>query len=82
MDNAAVWYDSLDPATTLDFMKYKHGNDLFNYKQEDKSVYDYCAHLQRLAGEMSDNDEMWQFAVINGLRADIKNHVTMNQPKT
>ena len=87
IDSAAVWFDSLDPQTqenwgqlkaaflarytTPEFMKYKHANELFNFKQDIKSMDDYCAHLQRLAKEVAANDEMLCFVVLNGLRPDI-----------
>ena len=97
-DSAAVWYDSLELAvvndwnalknafkaryTTPEFMRYKHANDLFNTKQGDSSVDDYCAKMQRLAKDVGADDTMLRFAVINGLRPDIRNHVTRCQPTT
>ena len=87
IDSAAMWFDSLTPEiqndwgqlkaaflaryTTPKFMKYKRANELFNFKQDTKSVDDYCAHLQRLAKEVGANDEILHFAVLNGLRPDI-----------
>jgi len=97
-DSAAVWYDSLATDvtddwtalknafkaryTTPEFMRYKHANDLFNSKQGDSSVDDYCANMQRLAKQVGADDTMLRFAVINGLRPDIRNHVTRCQPIT
>ena len=68
IDSTAVWYDSLEQATQNDsaalktaillrysipeFLKYKHGNDLFNHKQDSKSVDDYAAYMQKLASQM------------------------------
>ena len=96
IDSAAVWYDSLDQAeqadwerlktaflhryTTPEFLKYKHANSLFNHKQESKTVDDYIAYMQKLASQINATDQILRFAVINGLRPDIKNHVTMKQP--
>ena len=98
IDSAAVWYDSLDQAeqadwerlktaflqryTTPEFLKYKHANSLFNHKQESKTVDDYIAYMQKLASQINANDQILHFVVINGLRPDIKNHVTMKQPTT
>jgi len=95
-DSAAVWIDSLSQDirddwdqlktaflaryTTPEFLKYKHANDLFNYKQESKSVDDYTTYMQKLALQIGANDEILRFAVINGLRPEIKNHVTTQQP--
>jgi len=65
-------------------MKYKHVIELFNCKLDTKSVNDFCACMQQLVREVGANDELLRFAVLNGLRPDIKNHVTltMQQPKT
>jgi len=98
VDSAAVWYDSLPAANTdtwahvktafetrydpPDFMKYQHANDLFNKKQGDMSVDDFCAKMQRLANEVGADDLMLHFAVINGLNPEIRNHVTRAQPNT
>ena len=95
-DSAAVWYDSLPTATTNswaqisevfksryttpEFMRYQHANDLFNTKQGQSSVDDYCAKMQRLAKDVGADNTMLRFAVINELRADIRNHVTRTQP--
>ena len=83
-DSAAVWYDSLASTvtddwdqtkeafkaryTTPEFMKYQHANELFNTKQADSSVDDYCAKMQRLAREVGADETMLRFAVINGYR--------------
>jgi len=98
VDSAAVWLDSLTQAigddwevlkreflkryTTPEFLKYKHANDLFNCKQETKSVDDYTAFMQKLASQIAAQDDILRFAVINGLRPEIKNYVTMQQPTT
>ena len=63
-------------------MKYQHANALLNTKQGQTSVDDYCAKMQRLAREISADDAMLRFAVINGLRPEIRNHVTHAQPTT
>ena len=81
-DTAAVWIDSLSQDTrndwdalktaflarytTPEFLKYKQANDLFNYKQDTKSVDDYTAYMQKLALQIGANDEILRFAVING----------------
>jgi len=93
---AAVWLDSLQEATqndwtqlktaflaryaTPEFMKYKHANELFNFKQGDRSVDDFCAYMQNLAREVDADDRMLCYAVLNGLNSEIKNHVTRSQP--
>ena len=98
VDSAAVWFDSLTQAigddwealkreflkryTTPEFLKYKHANDLFNCKQEMRSVDDYTAFMQKLASQIGAQDDILRYAVINGLRPEIKNHVTMQQPTT
>ena len=98
VDSAAVWYDSLSDDNTdtwahvkmafetrynpPEFMKYQHANDLFNKKQGDMSVDDFCAKMQRLANEVGADDLMLRFAVINGLNPEIRNHVTLAQPNT
>ena len=38
--------------------------------------------MQRLARKVGADDTMLRFAVINGLRPDIRNHVTRCQPTT
>ena len=53
---------------SLGFMKYKYANNPFNTKQGDSSVDDFCVKLQRLAREVSTNEEMLHFAVINWLK--------------
>jgi len=89
IDTAAEWFDSVPQATqnnwdnlkaaflqrytTPEFMKYKHAHKLFNHKQEGKSVDDYLAHMQRLARQINATDDMLRYAVLNGLRPDIKN---------
>jgi len=71
VESAAAWYDSLLATDTdtwehmkmafetrynsLGFMKYKCANDLFNTKQGDSSVDDFCVKMQRLAREVSAN---------------------------
>jgi len=98
VDSAAVWYDSLSEDNTdtwahvkmafetsynpPNFMKYQHANDLFNKKQGDMSVDDFCAKMQRLANDVGADDLMLRFAVINGLNPEIRNHVTRAQPNT
>jgi len=64
------------------FMKYQYTNDLFNTKQGDSSVDDFCAKMQKLGREVNASEEMLRFAVINGLKPDICNHVTRTQPTT
>jgi len=63
-------------------MKYQHANDLFNKKQGDMSVDDFCAKMQGLANDVGADDVMLCFAVINGLNPEICNHVTRVQPNT
>jgi len=98
VDSAAVCYDilvdnSINTWVNLkaafetrynppEFMKYQFANDLFNAKQGDSSIDDCCAKIQRLAREVSANDDMLRFAVINGLKHEIHNHVTRTQPTT
>jgi len=95
---AAVWFESLEVAiqndwtqlkaaflahhATPEFMKYKHANELFNSKQGDRSVDDFCAYMQNLAREVNADDHMLRYALLNGLRSDIKNHVIRSQPTT
>ena len=64
------------------FLKYKHANDLFNKKQGNMSVDDFCAQMQRLAREVGAAEDMLHFAVINGFNPEIRNHVTRAQPTT
>jgi len=96
VDSAVVWYDSLEETTRADwdrlraaflqryttpeFLKYKRANSLFKHKQECRTVDDYLAYVQKLASQINAGDQMLRFAVINGLRPEIKNHVTMKQP--
>ena len=98
VDSAAVWYDSLLDASRNtwvnlkaafktcynppEFTKYQHANDLFNTKQGKTSVDDFCAKMQRSAKEVGADDNMLRFAVINGLKPEIRNHVTRTQPTT
>jgi len=95
---AAVWFDSLEVAirqdwtqlkaaflaryTTPEFMKYKHATELFNSKQGERSVDDFCAYMQNLAREIKADEHMLCYAVINGLKSEIKNHVTRLRPAT
>jgi len=90
VDSAGSWLESVDAATaddwtalqaafksrytTASFLKYQHANELFNKKQDKESVDDFCTKMQNLA------KQMLRFAVLNGLRPDIKNHVTRAQP--
>ena len=94
--SAATWLDSLPDDTrnnwealkdafltrytTAEFLNYKNARELFNSKQEDKSVDDYCAHMQRIARQVGADDRMLRFSVLNGLRPDIANYVTQKQP--
>ena len=43
---------------------------------------DYCAHMQQLAKQVGADDTMLRFAILNGLRDDLKSHVTRAQPAT
>jgi len=45
-------------------------------------VDDFCAYMQNLTREVNDDDHMLCYAVLNGLKSDIKNHVTRSQPTT
>jgi len=94
--SAATWLDSfsddtrnnwetlkdafLTRYTTAEFLNYKNARELFNSKQEDKSVDDYCAHMQRIARQVGADDRMLRFSVLNGLRPDIATYVTQKQP--
>jgi len=96
--SAAIWLENLPAATTNSwenvkaafetrynppgFLKYKHANDLFNKKQENMSVDDFCAQMQHLAREVGAAEDMLRFAVINGFNPEIRNHVTRAQPTT
>jgi len=64
------------------FMKYKYANNLFNTKQGDLSVDDFCAKMQRLGREVNADENILHFAVISGLKPEICNHVTLTQPTT
>jgi len=93
-----VWFDSLEVAiqqdwtqlkaaflaryTTPEFMKYKHATELFNSKQDERSVDDFCAYMPNLAREIKADEHMLCYAVINGLKSEIKNHVTRLRPAT
>ena len=65
---------------TASFLKHKHASELFNKKQNNETVDDFCVQMQHLAKQISVDDQMLQFAVLNGLRPDIKDHVTRSQP--
>jgi len=96
VDSAASWLESVDAATandwtalqaafrarytTASFLKYQHANELFNKKQDKESVDDFGAKMQNLAKQINADEQMLRFAVLNGLRPDIKNHVTRAQP--
>jgi len=45
-------------------------------------VDDFCAYMQNLATEVNADDHMLCYAVLNGLKSAIKNHVTRSQPAT
>ena len=95
---AALWLDGLPATSTNNwanmktafetryippgFMKYLYANDVFNTKQGDSSVDDFCTKMQKLGRELNASEEMLRFAVINGLKPDIRNHVTRTQPTT
>jgi len=97
-ESAAVCFDSLQQDTqndwpslktaflvrytTPEFMKYKHANELFNSKQGNRSVDDFCAYMQNLAREVEADEHMLIYAAMNGLNDEIKNHVTRSQPNT
>jgi len=94
-DSARVWLESLEHDTvnswtnlqqafnahymTASFLKYKHATELFNKKQNE-TVDDFCAQLQLLAKQVNVDEHMLRFPVLNGLRPDIKDHVTRSQP--
>jgi len=75
--SAATWLDSLSDDTrnnwealkdafltrytTAEFLNYKNARELFNSKQEDKSVDDYCAHMQRIARKVGQMIECYVF---------------------
>jgi len=96
--SAALWLDGLPTASTNNwanmkvafetrynppgFMKYQYTKDLFNTKQGDSSVDDLCTKMQKLGREVNASEEMLRFAVINGLKPDIRNHITRTQPTT
>ena len=42
----------------------------------------FCAKMQRLGREVNADENMLRFAVINGLKPEICNHVTRTQPTT
>jgi len=95
-DSARVWLESLDDDTvnswtnlqqafnarymTASFLKYKHASELFNKKQNNETVGDFCAQMQHLANQVNADEQILRFAVLNGLRPDIKDHVTRLQP--
>ena len=98
VESAAAWHDSLPADTAGNwaqlktafetrynppgFMKYQHTKYLFHMKQSDTSVGDFYAKMQRLAKDVSADEHMLRFAVINGLNPEIRNHVTRSQPTT
>jgi len=65
---------------TASFLKYKHASELFNKKQNNETVDDFCAQMQYLAKQVNVDEQMLRFAVLNGLKPDIKDHVTRSQP--
>ena len=95
---AAVWFNSLEEAiqhdwtqlkaaflaryTTPEFMKYKYATELFNSKQGERPLDDFCAYMQNLAREVKADEHMLCYAVLNGLKSEIKNHVTQVRPTT
>jgi len=95
-DSAGSWLESVDAATandwtalqaafkarytTVSFFKYQHANELCNKKHDKESVDYFCAKMQNLAKQINADEQMLRFAVLNGLRPDIKNHVTRAQP--
>jgi len=82
-DSATIWLQSLKPDmvnnwTNLQqafkgrymmasFLKYKHASKLFNKKQNNKSVDDFCVQMQHLAKQVNADEQTLQFAVLNGL---------------
>ena len=46
------------------------------------SVGDFYAKMQRLAKDVSADEDTLRFAVINGLNPEIRNHVTRSQTTT
>jgi len=67
VDSAVLWFDGLPATSTNNwanmkaafetrykppgFMKYQYANDLFNTKQRDSSVDDFCAKCKGWAGK-------------------------------
>ena len=47
------------------FMKYQYANDLFNTKQGDSSVDDFCAKMQKLGREVNASEEMLRLSLIH-----------------
>jgi len=48
----------------------------------DSSVDNFCAKMQRLEGKVCADENMLWFAVINGLKPEIRHHITRTQPTT
>ena len=94
--SAATWYDSLsgEPVAnwnnlkaafkarylTPGFMKFKSANDLFNSKQGSATIDDFVADMQRLGRQVGAPEDMLRYAILNGLRQDIRQYVTSQQP--
>ena len=58
------------------------GSEMCIRDRGDSSVDDFCAKMQKLGREVNASEEMLRFAVIIGLKPDIRNHVTRTQPTT
>ena len=91
-DSATVWLQSLKADTvnswtnlqqafkacymTASFLKYKHASKLLNKNRNTETVDDFCVQMQHVVKQVIADEQMLRFAVLNGLRPDIKDHFT------
>jgi len=65
-----------------EIMRFKLARELFSRPQgEDENVDDYVIQMQKLGKVVGINEEMLNYAILNGLKAHIANFVTQKAPR-
>ena len=66
-----------------EIMRFKWARELFSQPQRtDENVDDYVIQIQKLGKIVGINEEMLNYAILNGLKHHIENFVTQRAPRT
>ena len=67
---------------TPEIIKFRSAKEIFSRRQQpNESCDDYIAHMRKLARQISADDKMTRYAVLNGLLPHISSFVTQRQPE-